>query len=239
MTLFLEITAGELKGTRAALREGFSIGRKRGTLTIRDSKLSSLHVLVEERKDGSLWLVDAGSSNGIKIDSGRVRELKLEGGVTFTLGRTDFRIINSEEVAEEGAEAPVVEPTVTRDWWHWIQTLAARGKKTTQSALREVQAFEPNLKLKIVRGPQAGTEWTLGYGPRIVGSASVDLTLEDISLPGVCFKLLPERDGIRFKNETEKEVKLNGKWVETELLQNGDTIDIRNTQIQVVIDGSV
>jgi hypothetical protein len=234
-TLFLEITAGDLKGTRAALREGFSIGRKKGSLTIRDSKLSGLHVMVEQRQDGSLWLVDAGSQNGIKTDTGRARELKLEAGITFTLGRTDFRIMNSIEAAETGVQ-PVVEATVTRDWWHWIQGLAERGQVDAKGVTRDVIPFDPVVKLKIIRGTQTGTEWTLGYGPRMIGSASVDLTLDDISLPGICFSLTPQDHGVLFRNQTEKEVKVNGKWVESGRLRDGDLIDIHGIQIQVVID---
>lgn len=236
-TLFLEITAGTLKGTRAALREGFSIGRKKGSLTIRDSKLSGLHVIVEQKQDGSLWLVDAGSQNGIKIETGRVRELKLEAGIQFTLGRTDFRVMSSIEAAETGV-MPVVEATVTRDWWHWIQTLAERGQVDAKAANRDVIPFDPVVKLKILRGSQTGTEWTLGYGPRIIGSASVDLTLDDISLPGICFSLTPEEHGVLFRNQTEKDLKLNGKWVESAHLRNGDLIEIRGIQIQVVIDAN-
>lgn len=234
-TLFLEITAGDLKGTRAALREGFSIGRKKGSLTIRDSKLSALHVMVEQRGDGSLWLIDAGSQNGIKVEENRVRELKLEAGVTFTLGRTEFRILNSIEAAETGVQ-PIEEMTVTRDWWHWIQTLAERGQVDAKGIARDVIPFDPVVRLKILRGTQTGTEWTLGYGPRVVGSASVDLTLDDISLPGICFSLTPQDHGVLFRNQTEKEVKLNGKWVESGHLRNGDLIDIRGIQIEVVID---
>jgi hypothetical protein len=92
------------------------------------------------------------------------------------------------------------------------------------------------LKLKFIKGVQAGTEWTIGYGPRSVGTASVDLTLEDVALPGVCFRLEPQHRGVLFKNETAREVRLNGKWVVSELLRHGDVIEIVNTQIQVVFD---
>lgn len=238
MQLFLEITNGELRGTRAALREGFSIGRKKGTLNIRDSKLSSLHVIVEQRQDHSLWLVDAGSSNGIKTDAGRLRELKLEAGQAFTLGRTEFRILDSAEAASgTDVDYNLAEATMTRDWWHWVQELAERGQVEAKAANREVEPFDPIVVLRIIRGPQAGTEWTLGYGPRSVGPASVDLHLDDVSLPAVCFKLIPDKYGVLFQNETEKDVKVNGKWVKSGLLRHGDKIDIRGIQIQVVLDG--
>ena len=239
-TLFIEILNGELLGTRAALREGFSIGRRKGTLTIRDSKLSGMHVIVEERQDGSLWMVDAGSSNGIKHEGVRVKDLKLEPGVTFMLGRTDFKIIDSyEDLTHVGKtyveDQPAVQHTVTRDWYHWAQSLAERGKTESQEGRRQIMAFDPAVTLKIVRGPQSGTEWTLGYGPRAIGSESVDLNLEDTEFPGVCFKLIPDPDGVAFSNETDKLVKLNGEWVAHEVLKDGDLIDISHTQIQVVL----
>lgn len=238
MQLFLEITNGELKGTRAALREGFSIGRKKGMLNVRDSKLSGLHAIVEQRQDHSLWLVDAGSSNGIKTEKSRVRELKLEAGLLFTLGRTNFRVLDSAEAASgTDVDYLLADATITRDWWHWVQELAERGQIESKMVDRDVLPFDPIVVLRITRGPQTGTEWTLGYGPRSVGPASVDLHLDDISLPGICFRLIPDQYGVLFKNETEKDVKVNGRWVESGLLRHGDTIDIRGIQIQVVLDG--
>ena len=258
MTLFLEVIAGSLKGTRAAIREGFSIGRNKGTLTIRDSKLSGMHVVVEQRDDGSFWLVDAGSSNGIKIGDQRVRELKLQVGVIFTLGRTDFRIITAdptqirldlpipispeqERLLSQPETEGEREDTVTRNWFHWVQKLAERGQQETkdlpplETEAAQLKPFDPVLRLRFTRGSQTGTEWTLGYGPRSIGSGSVDLNLDDPTLPAVCFRLIPKARGVVLENETLKEVKVNGTWLVSADLKDGDRIDISGIQIMVLL----
>jgi hypothetical protein len=235
MALFLEILDGEHQGTLAQLQEGFSIGRKRGSLTLRDSKLSSLHAAVELRPNGSLWLVDQGSSNGIKLDGIRVDELELTAGREFILGRTAFKVVLGPDEAHEPSPDPG-EALIVREWWESLQELAERGIRLGPMKAKEIAAFRPPLKLRFIRGIQMGSEWIIGYGPRTVGTDSVDLTLEDVSLPGLCFSLIPQDQGAVLKNETDRSMKLNGRWVETEFLRSGDVIEIGSTQIQVVFD---
>ena len=236
MALYLEIMDGELKGTRTPVRDGLTIGRKQGLLTIRDPKLSSKHAVIQTRADGSLWIVDLGSSNAIKTAAGRVRELLLFDGAVFVLGRTKFRVFESDGAFErENTPTPSVVPLVTRTWVDLVSDLSDRAAKEARTVKRDIAAFDPAVRLRFTRGIQAGTEWTIGYGPRVVGSASLDLTLEDVTLPDRCFRLLPQSEGILLKSEAPDDVKLNGKYVESHLLQHGDVIDIKSTQIQVVL----
>lgn len=242
MALFLEIISGNLSGTRTRLQNGLVIGRREGDLTIRDSKVSSKHAQVVEEPDGRFRLVDLGSANGIKLEDGRrVRELDLEEGLTFILGRTHFKVVSTDELIQSDEVATsILAETVTRTYWDNVRELVenALKKAKAESSRREVVAFSPVVRLRFTQGIQMGTEWTVGYGPRMIGTGSIDLHLEDPSLPSVCFRLLPENDGtvIRFKNETDKEVRLNGKWVETDILKDSDVIDIGTTQIRVIFD---
>lgn len=235
MALFLEIVDGEMKGTRTQVREGLIIGRKEGGLTVRDSKLSSRHAKVEQRFDGSLWLVDLKSANGIKTREGRVRELQLISGAAFTLGRTHFQVIATED-APSHDEMPThaVAVTVTRTFWDSIREMADRGRHEGRTVRRELIPFDPPLRLQFVRGTQTGTVWTLGYGPRMIGASSIDLQVDDPTLADVCFRLEPFSGGVLFKNEADTRV--NGRKVDTAELKPGDTIELVNTQILVVAD---
>jgi hypothetical protein len=240
MALFLEIMDGELKGTRTPVRDGLTIGRKQGLLTIRDSKLSSKHAVIQARGDGSLWIVDLGSSNAIKTAAGRVRELLLFDGVVFILGKTKFMVFDSETAAfeREDTPTPAIAPIITRSWIDLVRDLAERSSKEARTVKRDIAAFDPAIRLRFTRGIQAGTEWTIGYGPRVVGSASLDLTLDDVTLPDRCFRLLPQSEGVLLKTEAPDDVKLNGKYVESQFLKHGDVIDIKSTQIQIVLRDS-
>lgn len=236
MALFLEITDGDMKGTRTAVRDGVVIGRKEGSLTIRDSKLSSKHVKIEERFDGSLWMVDLGSSNGIKTTAGKVRELQLSPNIEFVLGRTSFRVVTSDEAAQsDDVPTSALAATVTRTFWDSVRELAERGAKQAKDLNRPIQAIEPVVRLKFIRGLMTGTEWTIGYGPREVGSASLDLAINDPDLPETCFKLMPNDEGVLFKNEALGRVKVNGQAVDAVILKDGDVIEVSSSRIQVSI----
>lgn len=236
MSLFLEILDGDLKGTRTPARAGLVIGRHADGLTIRDSKLSGKHAELVERPDGGLWVVDLDSANGIKTTVGKVRELKLEPGLTFTLGRTPFLVISVEESSFEETPTAVMAQTVTRTFWDTVRDLAKRAEKGDRSSPVPIAPFSRAVRLKFVRGIQMGTVWTVGYGPREIGTDSIDLQLEDANLPGICFRLEPHEGGVYFKNESANQVRLNGKSTQGALLKAGDVIDIMHTQIQVEFD---
>jgi hypothetical protein len=159
------------------------------------------------------------------------------------LGRTSLRVISPQDSHEGLSELTTEDSTVhsgktvTRTFWDAISELAKRAAANASDGQGKlVQPFGSPFRLVFTRGIQTGTEWFIGYGPRSVGAASLDLHLEDPSLPALCFKLLPEQDGVHFVNKTTSEARLNGKWVEEADLKHGDIIDIVNTQIQVRFD---
>ncbi|MEK7358468.1 MAG: hypothetical protein AAB250_18635, partial [Bdellovibrionota bacterium] len=94
------------------------------------------------------------------------------------------------------------------------------------------------VKMKILRGLQAGTEWTVGYGPRDVGAASIDLPLYESGLPNQCFRLIPKGEDVVLKvaESAMGRVLVNGIEVENALLESGDRIDIGDTQIKISFD---
>jgi hypothetical protein len=98
--------------------------------------------------------------------------------------------------------------------------------------------FRSPVGLRILSGLQAGTEWTLGYGPRAVGSRSADLGIEDAGTPEVCFRISPRGDDVLFETEHAPLVRLNNRVTESELLRDGDVIQIRDTRIEVRLESS-
>ena len=94
-------------------------------------------------------------------------------------------------------------------------------------------ALEPALNLVFLRGLQAETSWTLGYGPRVAGPRSLDLPIYEPNAPDPCFEILPTATGIRFKSFHAEKVLLNGRSVQSEDLKHGDQITILNSLIEV------
>lgn len=228
MQLFFEIVDGDREGARFQIKPGLSIGRRNADILLRDSKVSGKHAIIESRGNDSLYLVDLGSANGLKVKNKKVAEVELTLGTRVQLGRTTLKVIDMD-VAAIDLDAPVIET-----WPEIMSRIALVAKTKGAAEKREVAPFNPLVTLKILQGPQTGTEWTLGYGPRGVGSASLDLQLDDASYPEVCFELMPKRSGPVFRTDHPSIVKLNGRELREDEVSNGDIIEIANTRIQIL-----
>lgn len=232
MDLFLEILDGKLKGSRTPVRNGLTIGRRGCDLNIEDPKVSSKHARLELRTDGSLWLIDLGSSNGIRVGDRKMTELALDPGISFRLGRTHFALIDASAPVQ--AEAP----NKSSSWRSKIIAMTERGlESSAQHEQRELAAFAEPVQMVFKRGIQSGQEWTLGYGPREIGASSVDLPLYEPGLPAKCFRLTPKgRDVIlRVHEDARGKIFLNGREVETAFIKAGDVLEIGNTRIEIEI----
>lgn len=246
MELFLEILDGPLKGARTQLADGLTIGRKACDVSVDDPKVSSKHARLEERPDGTIWLIDLGSANGIRVDGKREDELALTPGTTFRLGRTRFAILLADQKPAVGLQTQVKNVfkkarrgvTAEKSWREHVIFLSERVIREAEVSKRKPEPLVPlpsPIRLSFKRGIQSGTEWTLGYAPRDIGSWSVDLPLFEPGLPPRCFRLVVQ-DGeavLRTSEEALGKIFLNGKRVESAFLRPGDVIEIGNTQIVV------
>lgn len=103
----LVCTAGELAGRRVSVPEGgIGIGRSAdNALVIQDEGVSRYHArLLFE--NGSLWLQDAGSRNGVFVNGVRVTGHKaLKVGDSITIAQHTFELRWQDDLAAAPAEA--------------------------------------------------------------------------------------------------------------------------------------
>lgn len=126
------------------------------------------------------------------------------------------------------------EPEVERRTWSdRLKDWAAQNAEKVKNKDKVVVPMNPPVNLIFIRGLQAETLWTLGYGPRKAGPNSLDLPIYEPNAPDPCFEVIPTTTGIRFKTNHPDLVKLNGKAVKTEELKHGDQITIINSLIEV------
>lgn len=230
MQLIFEIVGGDQAGARFEIRQGLSIGRKDSDIILKDPKVSSLHAKIEERGKDSFFLVDAGSVNGLKVGKEKVQEVLLVPGVQVRLGRTTLKVLDGTNL-----EPAAIAQGGLETWPATIGRLANwAGKKLANEGASEVAAFNPLIQLKFIQGRQAGTVWTLGYGPRRVGTEALDLRIEEPDSPAVCFELQAHREGPQFVSEHPDKVKLNGKEIRQSRIGSGDVIEIGKTKIEIV-----
>ncbi|MEZ0390978.1 MAG: FHA domain-containing protein [Pseudobdellovibrionaceae bacterium] len=229
MALFLEIIEGPQEGQKFRLIEGLRVGRTTGEIQLSDPKVSSLHAQIESSENGQLFLVDRGSSNGIRINGNRVQRAAMLPGVRLQIGKTLFRVV---EIA--AAPSPLAEIETTDGWKSILKTRIPQAPSQNLTSAALVQAFQPLLQLEFLEGLQAETKMVLGYGPRKAGSDVLDIELQEPSAPDIAFELFPEKDGsVRFLTAHPDLVLLNDSAISSDTLKSGDQIRIGSSLIEV------
>jgi hypothetical protein len=228
MALFLEIVAGASAGEKFKLNAGTRIGRTTGEIILSEPKMSALHAQVRSSENGKLYLIDTGSSNGIKINGQKVQKVALMPGVVFSVGKTSFKVL--EEI-DEPEKVDVVE----EEGWRGVLRSHLPHldmQNSTRGAL--LLPFATVVELHFVEGVQTDTTVVLGYGPRKAGSSVLDIELQDPESPDIAFELVPLDDGnIMFKTAHPEKILLNDHSFASHSLKTGDQIRVGSSLIEV------
>jgi hypothetical protein len=228
MALFLEVTSGADEGQKFKLVAGVRIGRTTGEIILAEPKMSALHAQVKSSENGKLYLIDSGSSNGIKINGSKVQKVALMDGVTFRIGGTTFR------VREEADEPPEAEPVMEEGWRGVLRTHVPMLEAQNSTLGPALLPFSSLVELHFIEGVQADTKILLGYGPRKAGGAVLDIELQDPGSPEVAFEIRPLEDGtILFQTNHPQTILLNDNSFATESLKSGDQIRVGSSLIEV------
>ncbi len=98
---------GQVRARHRLTRFPATLGRKLDCDVVLDEPdVSALHARVERAEDGSLTLVDAGSSNGVRFNRKRVSQVALGADTVVRLGSAKVRFVSHE--------APVPKTTLFR-----------------------------------------------------------------------------------------------------------------------------
>lgn len=235
-SLTLVIIAGPRAGHRQEIVDGFEIGRSFGNLQIDDPKLSKKHARFVSRR-GQWFVEDLGSKNQIISKGQKVSELLLTPGVEFRLGQHQFKVEKSgviqpestepsDELTKTNLKTQFAPPKPLKNWREVLKEFSQSKRGLIEAPKIAVLPFNPMLKLTFLRGIQTETVWKLGYGPRKIGTASVDLTILDLESPATCFELYPEQNGVRFETQHSDLVLLNQQSISSEILKSGDEIRV-------------
>jgi len=209
MELGLYVIDGVLKGKRFKLAHGQILGRIKADISLKDPKISTRHARVV--KDGDLFiLLDAGSSNGIKVDGQKKPEVYLKEGVIIQLGDSYLQVLPYKKSLKKDDN----KQQIKIDLGTWQERLTSFITGTVEKIKNKKKAISPLnhlLRLNIFRGVQLDTVWYMGYGPRQVGSKSMDFPIYEKDAPEVCFEIIPTPKGSQFKTTNPKKVLINDK----------------------------
>jgi len=238
MGLAFKALNGVLQDEVFPLKPGMTMGRS-GDVPLNDAKVSSLHAKVEQTEKGEWVLVDNNSKNGIYYNGERLARIPLDPGVKFLVADLLFEVISYEALdlgndTEVAAPLPAPPPPRKAKYWHEVLGALIEGNLDTfHDEVLEVKPLEPALVLDFLRGVQVTSRWTLGFGPRKIGAASLDLPIWEPGAPAVCFEVIPTDDGLLFKTSHPGIVTINGQEVDSKVLHVGDKIQISETVIEV------
>ena len=221
---------GPNQGKQFTVQAGLILSRKKqekGDIAVLDPKASNPHAeIIKKRK--SFYLKDMDSKNGTYVDEEINDLFALKPGMTFFIGKTEFQVIDTPPPKPK-------KKVIKKSWQETLkEELEKHSQKIKDSPAQDILPIHPTLKLTFQSGPQKGDTWHIYYGPRQVGSASVDLPILDPTAPGVCFSLQPIAEGkVLFKTTFPDKVLLNKKHQSKKNLKEGDLISVADTVIEV------
>lgn len=254
MSLALKVLTGPLKDKILNVKEGLTFGRQGTDVVLNGPQVSSLHARLVASEDGGWRVVDNNSKNGVRVAGERVPLVELRPGGKFEIGGFHFEVLElpsrpsktAQTTAQPSASpvdsaaqpiAATAKPTKKKKpkkYWHeaLYEFLEANADEF-KDKIKPLTPLEPAVILEFVKGVQVNAKWTLGYGPRKVGSNSQDLPIWEPGAPAVCFELVPTHDGILFTTNHPEIVRINGAGIDGKVLCMGDTIQIMDTLIEV------
>jgi hypothetical protein len=215
MKALLKIVEGPNQGTEHWVESGSILGRKKGTILIQDPRVSAQHAQILNEND-SLFVLDLKSTHGLWSPEERVNRLKLIKGSFFKIGDTKFQVIRVEQTEEDRAMAQLLEAV-----------------KKSQETAKNVSPFPAVLLLEFLQGHHTGEIWPLGYGPRSVGTQSLDLRVFDPDAREECFRLECRNRQVYLVSSHKDFVKVNDQFTQETSLQPNDLISFGETIIKV------
>ncbi|MDP7061729.1 MAG: FHA domain-containing protein [Planctomycetota bacterium] len=95
------------------LADGMTIGRMADcTIQLKDGSISRHHASIEEI-DGTMFLVDNGSSNGCFQNGAKVKRCEIRAGDLLTLGAVAFDVVSTASKSRASAESGRAAPSNT------------------------------------------------------------------------------------------------------------------------------
>ncbi|MCC6278828.1 MAG: FHA domain-containing protein [Oligoflexia bacterium] len=235
--MFLKIKAirGPLMGEEIAIKGESTIGRSRGDLLIRDPKASNPHAKVYITAQGLVIIEDLNSSNGLFVNGQKVVRKDLKAGDIVTIGKSQFQVLASgrtEAAAQALAEG--VQSLETESWQGVLSKEISGLPLVRPLNPIGIQALSPPITIEVTEGSLVGEKWTLGFGPRTVGSHSTDVSISEPDFPGEAFRVFSEDGETKIKSLFNG-ILINGKNLESHRLQSGDVISYGPIKIKVSI----
>lgn len=168
------------------------------------------------------WKISGLDGHRVRVGSDEIESISLIPGLIFHIGQTGFKVIERAHPAAADWEKVSAE---------FIDNLDLQP--TPKSNLF---FFLFPLQIQFIQGPLAGTIYTLGYGPRVLGSNHLDLDLKDPTQPHELLRFLQVGDSVVIENLAEENsILVNSTPFKKHTLVQGDRFTFGSNIIEVSI----
>jgi len=223
MRVNFKILSGTETDREFFLVSGEKIGRSRGAVIIKDSKISSVHCKLSVSSSGTCYLKDLGSSNKILYKNERISSLVLDVGCEFTLGRTNILVTKIESSSQEIKQKP--------SWFEFIEKIS---KKNIIQNPTQLKPFQQVVHVTFLNGPNLGFKHSLTYGPRSAGFQNQDINLFWSELPKEVFTIYEAEKKLYFKPLSTNQVYINSELLsDFKEIKSGDLIVIDKLKLKI------
>lgn len=229
MDLAFLVLEGPQKGQKFHIKPGTTIGRQDVDILFDDPKVSLQHAIIELDDQEQLQIKDLGSTNGIKVNGTKVSQFRLNPGLRIQIGQSLLEVLIAPTPLD-------LQNQKTAQWNDILIEYLKKKIPKIQNTPKPIIPFDPPLILTFTRGVQFETQWYLGYGPRQIGSESIDLPILESSAPPLCFEVLPSLKGPIIKTSFPQIVLINDQSLSTHNLKSGDRVTILGTKIRLDFD---
>lgn len=221
------------------VREEITIGRKEGnTVRLPERNVSRRHARIFQ-ENGDIFLADAGSRYGIKVNGARVDEqVRLAAGDHIQIG--DYQIALQREGDEVGPVAPQPVPQdagFDEDFEPETQQLDAVALEASRAASRTPSPdSEPRAQLIILSSNVPKGTYPLSGRETLIGrEGEVDILLDHVSMSRTHAKVVNNGQVWSIVDQgSANGVKINGDEVGARDLRNGDTIQLGDVKLRFV-----
>lgn len=213
----LQIIDGRLRSTAIPLKKDFIFA----SAFFKDLEMQKEHAQITVDHNFN-WKINSLGTSKIRLGSDEVDSISLIPGLIFHLGQTGFKVI-------ERAHPKINE-------WEQISAEFIDKLDLQTTPKSGLFFFLFPVQLHFIQGPQAGTIYTLSYGPRVLGLNQLDLDLKDPAQPHELLKFLQVGDKTIVENlSTENAILVNNTNFTQHTLSHGDRLTFGSNIVEVAL----
>jgi len=230
----LEVIEGPDKGKKFTMNSSrMAVGRRDADVELSDPTVSGRHAFLEYA--GRLFITDNNSTNGTFVNGDEVESTPVNNMDEIKFGdtKTLLSIIEDKYAAftpEYADDDDTGEPRVVGD--------------LTESTIVDAPLPNPELPknlsvvLEVIKGPAKGKKFKVGNRSTIVGRGErADFQIDDPMISKRHFQIeIHNKDKMTLKDlASSNGTRLNERYVSAVKIRHGDTVQIGNTRMRVLI----